>query len=74
LKGIKRKQLYIDTDLEKLISEKKMLYQKSMATKSKKDKNGYNILKRKVMVKVRKAKNREWENKCSELENTLGYS
>jgi hypothetical protein len=27
-KGIKRKQLYIDTDLDKLISEKKTLYQK----------------------------------------------
>jgi hypothetical protein len=50
-KGIKRKQLYIDTDLDKLISEKKTLYQKCIAIKSKEDRNEYNLLKRKVMVK-----------------------
>jgi len=29
---------------------------------------------RKVKVEIRKAKNREWENKCSELENAIGYA
>jgi hypothetical protein len=43
-----------------------------VATKSKKDRNEYNILIRKV--EVRKAENKEWENKCSELENTTGYA
>jgi hypothetical protein len=52
----------------------KTLYQKTVATKSKKDRNEYNILIRKVEVEVRKAENREWENKCSELENTTGYA
>jgi hypothetical protein len=43
--------LYIDTDLDKLISEKKTLYQKWIAIKSKEDRNEYNILKIKVMLK-----------------------
>jgi hypothetical protein len=41
-----RKQLYIDADLEKLISKKKKLYLKAVATKSQEDRNEYNILKR----------------------------
>jgi hypothetical protein len=32
------------------------------------------ILKGKVKVEVRKAEDRDWENKCSELENKIGYA
>jgi hypothetical protein len=43
-----RKQLYVDADLENIISEKKKLYLRSMATHSQADRNKYNTLKRNV--------------------------
>jgi hypothetical protein len=45
-----------------------------MATKSYKDRNEYNILKRKVKVEIRQAENRDRKNKCSELEYMGGYA
>jgi hypothetical protein len=67
VKGRHRKQVYRDADLENIISKKKKLYIRSMATKSQTDRNSYNILKRKIKVQIRKGEIREWENKFSEL-------
>jgi hypothetical protein len=44
-----------------------------MATKSQTDRNNYNIPKRKIKVQIRKAEIREWENKFSELWDTIIY-
>lgn len=67
MRGRHRKQVYRNADLENIISKKKKLYIRSMATKSQTDRNNYNILKRKIKVQIRKGEIREWENKFSEL-------
>jgi len=67
VRGRHRKQVYRNADLENIISKKKKLYIRSMATKSQTDRNNYNILKRKIKVQIRKGEIREWENKFSEL-------
>lgn len=45
-----------------------------MATHSQAERNKYNILKRKVKVEVRKAEIRQWENKCSQLQDKIRYA
>jgi hypothetical protein len=55
--------------LGKLVSEKKSLCPKSKTTKLEEDNIEYSILKRKVKVEIRKAKNINWKYKCSELQN-----
>jgi hypothetical protein len=67
VRGRHRKQVYRDADLENIISKKKKLYIRSMATKSQTDRNNYNILKRKIKIQIRKAEIKEWENKFREL-------
>lgn len=62
-----RKQWYRDAELENIISKKKNLYIRRVATMSHTDRNKYNILQRKIKVEIRKAEIREWENKFSEL-------
>jgi hypothetical protein len=43
-----RKPLYIDADLENMISEKKKLYPRRISTHSQAERNKYNILKGKM--------------------------
>jgi hypothetical protein len=67
VRGEQREQLYRDADLENIMSKKKKLYLRIMVTKSQRDTQKYNILKRKIKLEIRKAEIREWENKFGEF-------
>lgn len=65
--------LRLEENLENLIVEKKQAHQKYLSTNQQEDKETYNTLKREVKKQIKKEKNRQWDQKCIEIENTIGY-
>lgn len=61
-------------ELENLVDEKKQLYLKWLASKDPEDRKNYARLKYEVKKQVKQAKNSLWEDKCDEIDRSLGGS
>lgn len=71
-KKMSTKQPWWNDDIQRIVNEKKQLYQRWLSTRNIIDWNAYALKNKEVKRKVAKVKNLTWQRKCDRVDMFLG--